>query len=145
MKKPRVMLVGAVGGGKTTLVKALSGTEDGVKKTQSVEYQAGAIDTPGEFMENPFYYRALFATSLEADIILFVQDATARLSVFPPGFAGAFSRRTVGVATKIDHPGADVERACRFLQSLGLSGPAIAVSAFSGEGIDELRKALNWD
>lgn len=145
MKRPRVMLVGAVGSGKTTLVRALGEAEDEVTKTQSLEYQAGSIDTPGEFMENPFYYRALFATSLEADIILFVQDATSKLSVFPPGFAGAFSRRTVGAVTKTDHPEADAERACRFLKALGLSGPVLAVSAFSGEGMEQLKKTLNCD
>jgi ethanolamine utilization protein EutP len=65
-------------------------------------------------------------------------------SVFPPGFAGAFSKRTIGVVTKVDHPTANVERASRFLKGLGLSGPVTNVSAITGEGLDELKKVINW-
>jgi len=139
------MLVGAVGSGKTTLIRALNRDTGSVTKTQAMEYTASSIDTPGEFMENPSYYRALFATSMEADAVLFVQDATQKRSIFPPGFAGAFSKRTLGVVTKIDHPEADEARSRKFLKSLGLSGSIAAVSAFSGEGIAELRRILNWD
>ncbi|MGI6065151.1 MAG: EutP/PduV family microcompartment system protein [Bacillota bacterium] len=144
MSKARVMLVGAVGSGKTTLVRALHGNCDSVTKTQAMEYTANSIDTPGEFIENPFFYRALFATSLEAEVIIFIQDATREKSVFPPGFAGAFSKRTIGVVTKVDHPTANVERASRFLKGLGLSGPVTNVSAITGEGLDELKKVINW-
>jgi len=147
MKKiTRVMLVGAVGSGKTTLARVLNKEEtETVTKTQSLEYSACSIDTPGEFVENPFYYRALFATSLEADAVVFIQDATRNRSIFPPGFAAAFSKRTIGVVTKIDHPQADVKRAKSFLKSLGLNGSIAVVSAFTGEGIEEIRKILNWD
>ena len=146
MKKPRVMLIGAVGSGKTTLAKVLNNEgPDKVRKTQALEYSACSIDTPGEFVENPSYYRAMFATSLEADAVIFVQDATRDRSVFPPGFAAAFSKRTIGVGTKIDHPQADGERAKSFLKRLGLNGPVVLVSAFTGEGIEEVRKILNWD
>lgn len=145
MSKSRVMLVGAAGSGKSTLAGALNREPEGIRKTQSVEYFAGTIDTPGEFMENPFYYRALFATSQDAGMILFVQDAARKSSVFPPGFAGAFARQTMGVVTKTDHPEADVEKAGRFLRGLGLNGPIVKVSAFTGEGLEHLRKLLNLD
>jgi len=138
------MLVGAVGSGKSTLIKALYGGEGPAAKTQAMDYAANSIDTPGEFMENPSYYRALFATSLEASAVMFIQDATRKRSVFPPGFAAAFSKRTLGLVTKIDHPEADVERAKRFLKSLGISGPILTVSAVSGEGLEELKKAIDW-
>lgn len=46
MNKSRLMVVGAVGSGKTTLLKAMNRDEEGIKKTQSIEYQAGSIDTP---------------------------------------------------------------------------------------------------
>lgn len=145
MKPQRVMLVGAVGAGKSTLIKALTGTQGPVTKTQSLEYLPYTIDTPGEFLENPLFYRALFATALEADRILFLQDATRSHSVFPPGFAGGFAKPSLGVVTKIDAPGAQVQRAREILQGLGLSGPILAVSAWTGEGLEELRKILGWD
>lgn len=145
MKKPRVMLVGAVGSGKTSLMKVLTQKEGPVTKTQAIEYHSRSIDTPGEFLENPFYYRALFATSLEADAVLFIQDATREESSFPPGFAQAFPKKTLGIVTKTDHPKAQVERAKEILTKLALKGPILAVSAWTGEGIDELRKLLEWD
>lgn len=143
MMGERFMVVGAVGSGKTTLLRALNGVEGNAEKTQSIQYQGGSIDTPGEFIENPFFYKALFATSLEAGTIVFIQDATRIRSVFPPGFAAAFSKRTVGVVTKIDHEEADEQRARGFLQSLGLNGPVLAVSALHGDGMDQLKTLLN--
>ncbi|MCR6544912.1 EutP/PduV family microcompartment system protein [Dehalobacterium formicoaceticum] len=146
MKTKRIMLVGAVNSGKTTLANALNGDATAsVPKTQSLGYSACSIDTPGEFIENPSYYKALFATSLEADGVAFIQDATRNRSVFPPGFAAAFSKRTMGIVTKIDHPQADVEQAKGFLKSLGLSGAIVVVSALTGEGIDDLKQLLNRD
>lgn len=145
-KNNRIMLVGAVGSGKSTLIKALNKEKIGhVRKTQSLEYAPCSIDTPGEFVENPSYYRALFATSLEADRILFIQDATKTKSVFPPGFAAAFSKAGIGVVTKIDHPEADINQAVIFLKKIGLSGSAVCVSALKEKGIKELRQVLNWN
>jgi len=144
MRRGRIMLIGAVGAGKTTLLNALNKIDEPASKTQALEYNTCSIDTPGEFMENPNYYSALFSTSLEAEILLFVQDATKKLSIFPPGFAQAFSKRAVGVVTKIDHPDANVKQAKEMLKKIDLNGPILAVSAFTGEGIEELRKLLNW-
>ena len=102
--KKRIMLAGAVDAGKTTLMKALF--HDGPvsmekDKTQSMGYDTCAIDTPGEFTAIPWHKGALFATSLEADLVLFLHDATTGYIQFPPGFATAFPRRSVGVITKI--------------------------------------------
>ena len=138
------MAIGAVGAGKSTLIKRLNENKFSTRKTQSVEYTADTIDTPGEFTENPFYYRALFATSLETDIIIFVHDATKKHSVFPPGFAGAFSKPAIGVISKIDHPEADLEKAQVLLKGLGFSGETYPVSSLTGDGIKELKKTLKW-
>lgn len=144
MKKNKIMVIGAVGAGKSTLIKRLTGNAGNATKTQSMEFTADAIDTPGEFTENPFYYRALFATSLEADIIIFIHDATKKHSSFPPGFAGAFSKTCIGVISKIDHPEADLEKAQNILKALGFTGQIYPVSAFTGKGIRKLKKALKW-
>lgn len=144
MKKSRIMVIGAVGAGKSTLVKRLKGNMCTATKTQSLEFTSDTIDTPGEFAENPFYYRALFATSLETDIIVFIHDATKKHSAFPPGFAGAFSKTCIGVISKIDHPDADLEKARSILKGLGFTEQIYPVSALTGDGIRELKKAFKW-
>ena len=96
----RIMVAGTVDAGKTTLIKALfhEGPVSMEKdKTQSMKYETNAIDTPGEFTASPFMKGALFSTALEADLILFLQDATSDFVQFPPGFATGFPRRSVGV------------------------------------------------
>lgn len=147
-EKKRIMLAGAVDAGKTTLMEALFHRElPGMKKhkTQSLEYEERAIDTPGEYTASPFMRGALFATALEADLIVFVQDATTDYIQFPPGFATGFPRRSVGVVTKIDSPDANVERAVGILRNVCVSDPdhIFCVSAKTGAGIVELREYID--
>lgn len=144
----RIMLAGAVDAGKTTLMKALFSDEPvsmEKDKTQSMGYNACAIDTPGEFTAIPWHKGALFATSLEADLVLFLQDATTGYIQFPPGFATGFPRRSVGVVTKIDAPGADVERAKGIIRSVCCSDAQniFCVSAKTGEGIADLKAYID--
>ncbi|MFP3388829.1 EutP/PduV family microcompartment system protein [Brevibacillus sp. SIMBA_040] len=138
----RVMIIGAIEAGKSSLVKALVGDEQPARKTQALEYRDWVIDTPGEYSENPMFYRTLMATSLEAELIVMVQDATRERNYFPPGFSQGFPQSCVGVITKMDHPDADVERAEGFLrQSLG-DGKIFRTSSFTSEGVPELRAYL---
>lgn len=144
----RIMLAGAVDAGKTTLMKALfSGEPVSMEKdkTQSMGYNTCAIDTPGEFTAIPWHKGALFATSLEADLVLFLQDATTGYIQFPPGFATAFPRRSVGVVTKIDAPGANIERAKGIIRNVCCSDAQniFCVSAKTGEGISELKAYID--
>ena len=110
-----------------------------------MKYETNAIDTPGEFTASPFMKGALFSTALEADLILFLQDATSDFVQFPPGFATGFPRRSVGVVTKIDGEGADVERAKGIIRNVCVSDPQhiFCVSAKTGEGIAELRAYID--
>ena len=145
----RIMLTGAVDAGKTTLMKALFRDEHvsmEKDKTQSMDYDSEAIDTPGEFTALPYIGKgALLATSLEADLILFLHDATTGYIQFPPGFAIAFPRRSIGVVTKIDHPDANVKRGVDIIRNVCVSDPnhIFCVSAKTGEGIRELREYID--
>ncbi|MDF2678588.1 MAG: ethanolamine utilization protein eutP, partial [Bacillota bacterium] len=138
MKK--IMIIGAIDSGKTSLVMALNGISGIATKTQSLEYKSLTIDTPGEFMENPRMYKALLSTSLEAKYIIFTQDSTMDKSIFPPKFATAFNCMTIGVITKIDHVDSNVEKAKKFLNNISLKGPVFEVSALTGEGIETLKE-----
>ncbi|WP_189015899.1 EutP/PduV family microcompartment system protein [Paenibacillus marchantiophytorum] len=138
----KVMIIGAVGAGKSTLMKALFGESDPAIKTQSLVYRDWIIDTPGEYSENPLYYRSLMATSHETAAVLFVQDAARDRNFFPPGFEQGFPVRTVGAVTKIDHPKADIDRAILLLRQSLPEGEIFLTSAASMEGIAKLKERL---
>ncbi|WP_282935880.1 EutP/PduV family microcompartment system protein [Paenibacillus sp. RC67] len=140
MKK--VMIIGAVGAGKSTLVKALFGESQPAAKTQSLVYREWLIDTPGEYTENPMYYRSLMATSHQAAAILLVHDASRTRNYFPPGFAGGFPIPAFGAVTKTDHPNADPAKAMSLLRQSLPQGEIFLTSSARGEGIEELKNRL---
>jgi ethanolamine utilization protein EutP len=137
----RVMIIGAIGSGKSTLAKRLLNREEEAAKTQTLQFEDWVVDTPGEYAENPLYYKAIMATALEVTHVLLVQDATRPQSIFPPGFATGIPKKPIGVVTKSDHPSADVPRAIELLRFAVPVGPIVVTSSFNGEGLEEL---LDW-
>lgn len=99
MKK--VIFIGKTGSGKTTLCQKLNALKLEYKKTQAVELYDNAIDTPGEYLENRHYYSALIMTAVDADLIALIGDPTAEENFIPPAFAGSFSKKVIGIITKI--------------------------------------------
>ena len=139
MKK--IILMGNSFCGKTTPCQRLAGKQLVYKKTQAIEVVASAIDTPGEYLENRGMYKALVVTAVEADVILFVQDATDSRVRFSPGQASMFANLVVGVVTKTDlATEAQVEQAESLLRLAGASR-VFRVRAVTGEGMEEL---TNW-
>ena len=129
MKK--VMMMGRVSCGKTTLCQYLLGQELRYHKTQTVQILGDAIDTPGEYVENRALMRGLTVTAVDADAVLFLQDC--------PGQAAMYGRPVIGVVSKIDAApdGQAVENA-RMLLRLSGADPIFAISAYTGEGVGEL-------
>jgi ethanolamine utilization protein EutP len=140
MKK--VMMIGSVGSGKSTLTKRLLADSSPVTKTQALDYKEWIIDTPGEYSENPMFYRTLMATSLEARVLLVIQDATKAQQLLPPNFSQGFPLRPFGVITKIDHPDANIEKAEQLLSQVLPNQDIYKVSSITLEGIEELRSAI---
>jgi ethanolamine utilization protein EutP len=134
----KVMLVGPVGAGKTSLIQALNNDCQKVQKTQSIIFCDSSIDTPGEYAQIPRFYSALMVTAMEASAVVVVQDATDWKVTLPPGFASMFSRPVVGVVTKIDAAGMNREKATARLREIGIKEPIFFVSAHTGEGLEEL-------
>ncbi|MCG8618871.1 MAG: EutP/PduV family microcompartment system protein [Desulfobacterales bacterium] len=142
MKK--IMFIGKSGCGKTSLTQALHGQDITYLKTQAVRYQGMVVDTPGEFAENRRFYSALMVSAAKADVIGFVQDATAGASIFPPKFASMFKKKVIGIISKTDVDGCDTERAGRFLKLAG-AGTIMETSAVAGSGISGLLDFLDDD
>jgi ethanolamine utilization protein EutP len=136
------MLWGGIGVGKTTLLRALQGGK-AVIKTQMIEYDGLAIDTPGEYSEMGRLRRHLQTTAADVQLILVVHDATRERSNFPPNYFLMYQQPVLGVVTKIDAPAARPQRAIEILRYAGVAGSVFCVSALTGSGIEELRKALD--
>ena len=77
MKK--VLMVGNVACGKTTLLQALDNQPLDYKKTQSIEIVAGHIDSPGEYLERRVHLQNLLVTSVDTDPALCAAERAAIL------------------------------------------------------------------
>ncbi|MED4354965.1 EutP/PduV family microcompartment system protein [Schinkia azotoformans] len=144
MKK--IILIGKTSCGKTTLCQKFHGEAIEYQKTQAVNVFEDAIDTPGEYIENRFYYKALIVTAADADVIGLVLDCTEEDSYFPPAFAEIFPKRTIGIVTKSDLAKSteDLVHAEESLRNAGAE-EIFVTSVITGEGIAELRNYLESD
>lgn len=138
----KIMIIGSVGAGKSTLLQALFDDPMPARKTQSLEFRDWIIDTPGEYTENPMYYRSLMATSFEAKLLIMAQDATRNRPFFPPGFSVGFPIPAIGIITKIDHPKADIELAQHLLKQSYIGEEIWHVSALTLHNVQLLKERL---
>jgi ethanolamine utilization protein EutP len=143
--KNRAMLIGAISAGKSTLTNALLGVDVNAFKTQTLIYYDWIVDTPGEYTENPMFYKNIMATSLEVTHVLYLQDATCRKVIFPPGFSMGMNKIPIGVITKSDHPEADIAGSIELIRSIIAQGPIVITSSVDGIGIDHLKKLVQFN
>ncbi len=139
MKK--IILIGRVAAGKTTLTQALRGEDIHYYKTQYINYLDTIIDTPGEYTELRQTSGALALYAYEADIVGLVLSANEPYSIFSPCITSLVNREVVGIITGIDKPDANVERVERWLRLAGCK-KIFPLSAYTGEGIKELLNYL---
>ncbi|MDP4161738.1 MAG: EutP/PduV family microcompartment system protein [Bacillota bacterium] len=138
--KNRAMLIGSIGAGKSTLTNALLEKEVKVVKTQTLIYYDWIVDTPGEYTENPLFYKNIMATSLEVSHILYLQDATKKNTVFPHGYSLGLNKLPIGIVTKSDHERADILAAVAQLRKVIPKGPIVVASSVKKEGLVEIRE-----
>lgn len=145
MKK--LMMIGKIGCGKTTLSQRLMGEEIAYKKTQAIQVVGDDIlDTPGEYLEQKQFYNALTVTAVEADVILLLASAIDEQNVFSPRMCSMFSGKPlIGVVTKTDLAASSeqVEEAGELLKLAGAS-PVINVGFGETSGLEQLRRAIDW-
>ena len=140
MKK--ILLVGNIACGKTTLCQRLNGLEQVYQKTQALEVVGRTIDTPGEYLEHRSFLQALVVTSVEVDLVLFVQDATQERFMFSPGQSASFPVPVIGVVSKVDAAAPEQIRMAGELLELAGAAPVFPVSARTGQGIEALAEYL---
>jgi len=141
----RILLMGSSGCGKTTLSQRLNGRLLEYQKTQTIQVDSGVIDTPGEYLENRGMYKALVVTAVEAEVLVFVQDATDGRFRFSPGQAGMFANPVIGVVTKVDIATGEQVADAKALLELAGAEQIFSISAVTGVGIEQLTKFLEID
>lgn len=139
MGSGKIIFMGRTGSGKTTLCQKLNSLELKYKKTQSVELYNNAIDTPGEYMENRSYYRALIMTAVDAKLIAILGDPTVRDNYIPPAFAGTFAKEVIGIVTKVSLADSeeDIKRVELELRQAGAQ-KIFRIDTVEEKGIEEL-------
>ena len=140
----KLILIGRVAAGKTTLRQALMGEKPHYYKTQYIQYTDVIIDTPGEYTELRNLSGPLALYAYEADVVGLVLSADEPYSIFNPNLASIVNREVIGLVTGIDKPRANVERATRWLKLAGCKR-VFAISSYTREGIDELLDFLCED
>lgn len=134
----KLMMMGPVGSGKTSLIQRLRGETVHYVKTQAIEFDGSSIDTPGEYIENRQYLYALTVTACDADIVVFTQDAASGEMWYSPGQSSMFNARVIGVVTKIDLATRKQIDEARQVLALAGAEEIFEVSNMEGDGIDAL-------
>ena len=138
----RLILIGRVAAGKTTLTQALKGEQIHYCKTQYINYTDTIIDTPGEYTEVNKLGAALALYAYEADIVGLVISANEPFCVFPPNCTCLVNREVIGIISGIDKPDANIPLAERWLRNCGCE-KLFYVSSYTGEGLDTIIDYLN--
>lgn len=142
--RKRVALIGKIGSGKTTLKQRLSDHELKYEKTQMVTYSDAFIDTPGEFIELPFFNRQAINVTMDAGLVILISSAIDSTNSYSPNFVHTYNIPTIGVITKIDQDHKKIKRSRNHLIYAGIHPKHIyEISALTGEGIDELEAVIH--
>lgn len=142
MKK--LILMGRVAAGKTTLTQALRGEQLHYCKTQYINYNDTIIDTPGEYTEINRLGAALALYSYEADVVGIVISANEPFCVFSPNITCLVNREVIGIVTGIDKPDANVEQVTRWMKLVGCK-KIFYVSSYTGKGLENIIEYLRED
>lgn len=142
MSRPwRVMVIGSVDSGKSTLLGVLSDRAVRTVKTESIDFCGDFVDTPGEFLDIPLHYNSLISTSSKASVVLLLVDPTRNCPP-PPTFSSVICAPVVGVVTKSDLASSEqIERAKKSLRRSGVRESCV-ISSITGEGLEFLKSTM---
>lgn len=149
MIKKRIMIVGPGRSGKSTLANIFNDVNRPARRTQDVIYGKYTIDTPSVYLEMPFNYKYLVATSQEANVLVCVIDPLTGTTTYPPLFATSFNCIPVGVISKADLANEkQIANAKKYLLDLGIEEENIftlnLLQALEGVKTDELEVLLSF-
>lgn len=140
----RIVFVGDVGAGKTTLFNALQGDFDLARKTQAIEFNdEGSVDTPGEYFSHPRLYHALINTLADCDVLVYVHAANNPECRIPAGLLDIYPRmRRFAVISKADALDADVPAVRELLSTRGFEEPLLAINSLDPDDVLKVKQFL---
>lgn len=98
--------------------------------------------TPGEYIENPWYFSALLVSSYDVEIVVFVYRLGEPFNPYPPATAGAFNRDVIGVLiiqnSVSDNLWHQIEEAQHILELAGAMNICIVVDEIGDSICEEL-------
>lgn len=140
----RVVFVGEVGAGKTTLFNALQGDFELARKTQAIEFnEQGSVDTPGEYFTHPRLWHALINTLADCDVLVYVHGANNPQCRIPAGLLDIYPHmRRLAVISKATAVDADVPAIRELLASRGFEDPILAINSLNPDDILTVKQFL---
>lgn len=119
-----------------TVVQRLLGVKKTLSRPMAVYREGNCVLTPGEYIENPWYFSALLVSSYDVDTVVLGYRLGEPFNPYPPATAGAFNRNVVGVVVTND--ALDVSQIGESVRLLRLAGANdICVVMESEEDITE--------
>jgi len=85
-----------------TVVQRLLGGKKTLRRPMAVYREGNCVLTPGEYIENPWYFSALLVSSYDVDTVVLGYRIGEPFNPYPPATAGAFNRNVVGVVVMND-------------------------------------------
>ena len=85
-----------------TVVQRLLGVKKTLSRPMAVYRESNCVLTPGEYIENPWYFSAVLVSSYDVDTVVLGYRLGEPFNPYPPATAGAFNRNVVGVVVMND-------------------------------------------
>ena len=85
-----------------TVVQRLLGVKKTLSRPMAVYRESNCVLTPGEYIENPWYFSALLVSSYDVDTVVLGYRLGEPFNPYPPATAGAFNRNVVSVVVMND-------------------------------------------
>lgn len=138
----RILIMGAKGVGKRSLSDLIEGEKTSNKNNLDLYYRKKTIIAPGEFLEQSWLNNALIMVSQnQAYINLFLLNSIDS-SYYPPAFANSFTKKNIGVITKIDlMDETNYKKSYKMAEQLRVD-QVVALSNKTQDGLEELIKII---
>ncbi len=85
-----------------TVVQRLLDGKRTLPRPMAVYREGNCVLTPGEYIENPWYFSALLVSSYDVDTVVLGYRLGEPFNPYPPATAGAFNRKVTGVVITND-------------------------------------------